>query len=112
MRAITRVSTTLSMHVVTHARIPVCGDRGAGLCPDQNDRPDTLPFGGPYASVRDARLPRLTKTQRHAFGPAVQSITHSLRLHRHAVQLNEAYPHGRALGHVSAARPCGSSLIR
>ena len=73
MMAITRVSTTSSTHVVTHALLPVRGDRGACLWPDQRNLPDTSPFGGPWASMREARLPRLIKPQRHAFSPALQS---------------------------------------
>ena len=70
---ITRASATSSTHVVTHARIPVCGDRSASLSPDLSVLPDASPFVGPWASVRGTCHRRLAQTQRYAFSPALQS---------------------------------------
>ena len=48
----------------------------------------------------------------NATRPGPSYNPHSLGLRRHAVQVNEVYPHGAATGHVSHSRPCGSNLIR
>jgi hypothetical protein len=104
----------MTAHVVSpadllnQARVVVCLDRRLRV-PAQASIPRSSVHAARFVPASRSLTRRLRNTTTLPLRPPYNP--HSVKRRSHAVQFNEVYPHGPATGHVSASRPCGSSLL-